>query len=248
MYVSIDCDKMRFLHKHADFKVMADLEFIEAPSPTHVDTLPTDYVNFIKGHTLTEMQLLYKNTTGEERSPYMGEQLRAVLIELANRLPESDVVPEEVHRQADWIQKSHPNGAPGFFYVKGASIPARTTQTLFKSPLLAHLTPSEAKVAACKPLPLPQYPGVSPHVPTPHPTHSEPVARAVRAPSAAPTGGVRQLIWSTADKMWEEDGKPSVKPAVLSVRKRVMDFLEKTHQIKRTSSSNELGNWQKARI
>jgi hypothetical protein len=47
--------------------------------------------------------------------------------------------------------------------------------------------------------------------------------------------------------MWEEDGKPTDKNQVLELRKRIMDKLELDEQIKRASSSSELGQWHKAR-
>jgi len=58
---------------------------------------------------------------------------------------------------------------------------------------------------------------------------------------------VREKIWAVADRMWEEAGRPTDKSKVLALRKQIMDTLEQDG-VKRTSSSNELGNWQKARI
>ena len=58
---------------------------------------------------------------------------------------------------------------------------------------------------------------------------------------------MREKIWAVADRMWEEAGKPIEKGTVLALRKDIMNVLEQDG-VKRTSSSNELGNWQKARI
>lgn len=70
---------------------------------------------------------------------------------------------------------------------------------------------------------------------------------AVKGVAQARSSGVRDKIWEVADRMWEEAGKPTDKRAVLALRKCMMDALER-QDVKRTSSSNELGNWQKARI
>jgi hypothetical protein len=47
--------------------------------------------------------------------------------------------------------------------------------------------------------------------------------------------------------MWADAGKPTGASAVLALRKQIMNKLEE-EGVKRTSSSNELGNWQKARL
>jgi hypothetical protein len=48
--------------------------------------------------------------------------------------------------------------------------------------------------------------------------------------------------------MWEAAGKPTDKAVVLELRKKMMAELEEKHSVKRTSSSNELGNWMKDRL
>lgn len=65
--------------------------------------------------------------------------------------------------------------------------------------------------------------------------------------AARQVGKTGAQIWAVADQMWEAVGKPTDKATVLTLRKAIMDRLEASG-IKRTSSSNELGSWQKARI
>lgn len=60
--------------------------------------------------------------------------------------------------------------------------------------------------------------------------------------------GNKAIIWEIADTMWEAAGKPFDKPVVLALRKTMMNELEFTHGIKKTSSSNELGSWMKTRV
>ena len=55
-------------------------------------------------------------------------------------------------------------------------------------------------------------------------------------------------MWGVADREWEAAGKPNDVSVVLKLRKEVMNILEKDHAVKRTTSSNELGAWQKARV
>lgn len=59
--------------------------------------------------------------------------------------------------------------------------------------------------------------------------------------------GAKEIIWAKADDMWSAAGKPTDKGVVLKLRKDIMDALEKDG-VNRNSASNELGNWQKARI
>ncbi len=61
-------------------------------------------------------------------------------------------------------------------------------------------------------------------------------------------GVVRDQIWQFADAQWEASGKPMDKKVVLALRKAMMPQLEKEYGIKVTTSSNELGNWMKARV
>jgi hypothetical protein len=65
--------------------------------------------------------------------------------------------------------------------------------------------------------------------------------------ATTPKGGVRSVIWEHADSVWSNAGKPLDKGVVMQLRKQMMTELE-AQGIKKTSSSNELGNWMKARV
>jgi len=56
------------------------------------------------------------------------------------------------------------------------------------------------------------------------------------------------VIWSVADQLWGAAGKPVDVKAVLALRKQMMSTLESEHNIKKTTSSTALGDWQKSRI
>lgn len=236
MYVSYDSEKMRFLHKHENINILANLDFIEHPTG-HICICPIDSTGWLNEETETELQLLYKNTTGLDHSQHHGAQLREVLRALAYKLPVDDVNGFEADRQADHVSR-FPN-KEGYVFVPGATIPKlRVDAQLFAT---VTLSADEAVNAARKRI----APAHTPAVTVPATSAPPRTPNAVSAPRA---GGVRTIIWMVADELWEAAGRPSDKQRVLGLRKEAMDRLEKVHNIKRTSSSNELGNWQKARI
>ncbi len=245
MYVSIDRDNMRFLHKHPDYSTVSNVSWIEAP---HVSLLvtPIDYSHFLKDFTDLELRLLYRNTTGVDHTAYGGDALRAILQELAERLPDTDADPREARLQADYIDQD--NQEP-FVYVKGALRPAKSGDLWEPEALKAPRSDNEEVIAAAVRLRPAQPRATAASTPAAASTGSRAArpAAAPRTPTAPRQGGVREKIWARADSMWEEAGKPTDKSTVLALRKRMMDALEE-EGVKRTSSSNELGNWQKARI
>lgn len=83
-----------------------------------------------------------------------------------------------------------------------------------------------------------------PGVTTPRVNQRRPQGLAI---AVSQLGKTASQIWAVADQMWQSIGKPTDKATVLTLRKAIMDRLEASG-IKRTSSSNELGNWQKTRI
>jgi len=48
--------------------------------------------------------------------------------------------------------------------------------------------------------------------------------------------------------MWEAAGKPFDIPTILSLRQTIMKVLNDEHKIKISTSSNELGRWQKSLV
>lgn len=72
-------------------------------------------------------------------------------------------------------------------------------------------------------------------------------ARTLSANNDAPKGGKRAIIWEVADLAWEAAGKPIDITKLLALRKEIMTTLETQHNVKRTTSSTALGEWQKVR-
>jgi hypothetical protein len=242
MYISIDRNLGRFMHKHPDFRVVCDLDYIiNVAGQTDVGPIDS-FDTFLRGWTDLELQMLYRNTTGLANVSFNGHQLKGVLAAIANKLPVSDAIAAEVHLQASWMEKNHPK-EDGYFYVKGSWLPSHEPD-LFYTGLKVNVSAGEVQDAARNATVLATQ--RAPRVPATQ--GSVPRARPSAAPSAPRTAGVRATIWKTADDIWAKHGSPKEKNAVLALRKRIMDILEADHAVKRTSSSNELGNWQKARV
>lgn len=243
MYISIHRKDLRFLHKHESVRTVCDLDFINAGNQ-HVDVTFLGAPNFLRDLTETELQRLYRHTTGQmEDSPHHGDALRNVLAELADRFPCTDANAFEADRQAAWIETNDDARLRAFQYTRGTSKPAEAPDEP-GPPALVTLTNEEAAIAARRrAAPAPQPTGAgggsSGAEPAPRPVHVVMQARQA--------GKTTTVIFQVADRMWEEAGKPTRLDEVLALRKKMMDELERVG-IKRTTSSSALGAWQKARI
>lgn len=245
MYVSIDRENLKFLHKHPDLHVVSNLAWIDAPHAA-LSVAPYDHNSFLSGYTDMELKILYRNTTGVDHTGFEGDALRAILAELAERLPVSDVNAFEVERQAAILEDGNHDR---YKYVKGSTRPAKQGELFEPEALKAVRSDNEEVIAAAVRLRPAQPRATATHTPAPasaQPRPARPTA-APLLPRAPRQGGVREKIWEVADRMWDEAGKPTEKSTVLALRKNIMNALEQDG-VKRTSSSNELGNWQKARI
>jgi hypothetical protein len=251
MHVAIDRDNMGFLWAHQDYDVLLNMAHLEADCAVHVVSLenPAYYQPFI-GFTDYELKLLYENTTGEKYEGFSRPALEQTIYGLAVR-----ILPLEVNRlhlsfQAQQVGEEY----SGLYkYVPGAKEPALIQDGLFGVPhkRLGRNVEAE-RLAALGEL----YPQLAPPArafggtgPDRPPASTNPAPRAPRPANSAPPprGSTRETIWNCADKMWEDAGKPTSTSAVLALRKQIMNKLEE-EGVKRTSSSNELGNWQKARL
>lgn len=236
MHIVIDKGKLRFLPiKHENMFAVCDLVVIEAPN-TFVYVCPLDD-KFLNQFTDLELMLLYKNTTGET-AMRVGDKLRDILFEIAERIPVRTVNLIELSLQASLIPNKT---SKRYVYNYGG------TRPLEKDPLFA-LEPCAlpANISAVIPK---RIAPISAPINKPAQVQQPTAKTAHTSTQQTPKkGGVRDIIWFVADKMWEAQGKPMDKQIVLSLRKEAMGILEAEHGVKKTSSSNELGNWMKARI
>lgn len=98
MYISIDRKTIRFLHKHPDYITVANLDFVAQRGDTALG--PIDSGSLFKEFTDKELSTLYRNTTGDHNIPAVGDSLRLVLMELADRYPVAQVDPAKIEALA----------------------------------------------------------------------------------------------------------------------------------------------------
>lgn len=210
MYISIDRDKTRFMHKHADFTTVCELDYIgQVIKRTDVEPI-TEGTQFLTHWTEYELRLLYhKSVTGdnvkEPRCPHAGVILRAVLLEMAQRLPVTDADPAEASAQAAWIEERLNKGedVAEYQYVRGSKTPGRKG-SLFAHNACAILPPEEAaKVAharitaqATRASALAQaQASAAAQAAISAPAQPKPA----RSSAGAPRSGVCKLIWEALD-------------------------------------------------
>jgi len=222
MYVSLDMQNMRIVHKHSSVNAVCGLVHIELPDVA-VNVCPIDMT--VKHKTDMEIKMLFRSCFPGQADHMPIAEMKSKILQFAEEFPVTDLDELEVKRQADSIRDGDKKA---YKYVKGSFRASRPAE------LFADATGDAVRAGAT----------------VPASSAARPVrpAAAPRAATGAPrASGVREKIWAVADRMWEEAGKPTEKSTVLALRKDIMNALEQDG-VKRTSSSNELGNWQKARI
>lgn len=239
MFVCVDMDNLQFIHKHREHEVVSGLAYLEAcDRSTTVDN--TEREHFLINLTPLDLRILYRNTTAEDITGTDDTVVREMLAEIVdNHIKASLVVPAELELQIAAVIDDLEKGIP-WKYSLGAKRPAKQDQ-LFS--------------LHCKPLPPVTAQQAAARAPQQRAQRAAPKARAapVAPPQAAPVRkarahSVRPTIWAVADAMWQAEGSPTDKTVVLELRKKMMVELEEKHGVKRTSSSNELGNWMKERL
>lgn len=244
MFILIDMDQCAITHKHRSREVLNMLAWIECKCAAKV--LPLGNPRHISDAlTPLEMQMVYKNATGQELKAY-GNIMATVLHEMAKRMPDTKCNPEEVEKQAWCVLPADP---ASYRYAPGAHKPEHLPGLFQREPikvvadagevaLAAQTAATYAQHASANPPPAPRAPmaGGSPTPAAP---------RAPRAPSAPRQGGTKSVVFSVADEMWKAAGSPTDTATVLRLRKDIMGALERDHNVKRTTSSVTLGDWQK---
>ena len=239
MFVCVDMDNLQFIHKHREHEVVSGLAYLEAcDRSTTVDSTECDH--FLKNMTPLDLRILYRNTTGMDITGTDDIVVREMLATIVdNHIQERRVVLAELDTQIEVVVDDLEKGIP-WMYSLGARKPAKQEQLFQLS--CKPLDPTSAMLAAQR-------------APQQRSQRSAPKPRATptAAPRPAPVRkarayNVRPTIWAVADAMWQAAGSPRDKIMVLELRKKMMAELEEKHSVKRTSSSNELGNWMKERL
>lgn len=251
MYVAINRDEMGFLWAHPRYEVLMDMAHLEADCAVHVVSMenPSYYKPFAS-FTDLELKLLYENTTGEKYNGFNRTALEQTVWGLANRLDTLDVNPIVLNFQAQKVDEEY---AGLYRFVPGAKEPMLVQDGLFgvarkqvSRKLDEEQLAQAGKLYPQEAAPPPTFAATGPDRPRAS-TSAAPRAPRPAGSPVPPRGSTRETIWNKADAMWEEAGKPTSAAVVLALRKRIMDALEQDG-VKRTSSSNELGNWQKDRL
>lgn len=222
MFIALDYKRHTFLPlAHSSLETLCDLVVTEAPDvPVHVENITYPFLGSWRD---LDCIMLYKNTTGQTATK-IGDDLRVLLMELASRIPECNVNVGATAQRAEQVEET---GEPcKRIFVMG---PVKLQQAADEREVLGR-------------------PRVRP-VAREIPRVNTSTAGAPRSgPSVPRMGGAREIIWSVADTMWQAVGSPKELPKILILRKEIMAKLESDHGVKRTTSSNELGNWQKAKL
>lgn len=239
MFVCVDIEALQFTHKHRVHEIVSGLAFLEAcDRSTLVDS--TENEHFLKNLNPLNCRWLYRNTCGEDITGTPDLVVRQMLAALVAKLPTTLAVQDDLDAQIEAVQDDLHAGKP-WKYALGAKKPIRLERldSLHCKPL----TNEEAEQAAL------QAPQLRAERAAPKPAATASAApQPAPAPRKARAHSVRPVIWAVADSMWEAAGKPMDKAVVLELRKKMMTELEEKHSVKRTSSSNELGNWMKDRL
>lgn len=238
---------MAITHKHSDREVLAKLSWLECTNAGV--TLSLSGIRPLLEFSVSEIKLLYKNATGVDLKGISHNGLAQAVLEVAKRMPDTLCSKSEVLAQANCVLDGDPSH---YSYVYGAMEPEHLSSLFVPEPItVARCEAEELKAAQAytPPAPQPYTPAAPAATASANPAAHTSAAPAAQKPPTAPrTGGTRDTIFKVADQMWEAAGSPSDLPHILSLRKQIMVELEANHDIKKTTSSTALGDWQKQRL
>lgn len=236
-YIAIDKVNLAVRHKHTDRSVVTGLAYIEL---SHVAAAVQEVSGDADWESFSDYELkrLYESMTGHRYEGYSRPRLLELVTHAALALEDTDADAGEVAAQVAGIEPTD----RGFYRYSKGSRRAAQLQGLFVRPACTALTvpPDAVPAGGRERTPAAITPAATPATP--------PQPRAPRAPSNAPRTGSRAIIFEVADRMWGAAGSPKDIGAVLALRKQIMTTLETEHDIKKTTSSTALGEWQKVRL
>lgn len=267
MYISIDMDKQRFLHKHADHETVSKLSWLECGQQVsiRIDNIEAD--NWLRGVAHGDLCHLYQNTTGD--SYHEAEwgarafQFRERLREAARNMPQTVAMIDEVDAQVAAVD-DRLHAGERFKYALGARVPAQAGE-LFPLPYVP-LVPEQTKAADARAeegvrlfrehleaekrgdfLPassraqagLPPLPGV-PAAPA---TPQEAVPAAPKPPKAR-TGSVQPVVYAAAEAAWTDPARVASGESWPNVKARLFKQLS-DDGLHPTTVRIKLSNWAK---
>lgn len=133
MYISIDMDNDRILHKHQDHETVSALSWLECGQHTSIRIDNTESDNFLRGVAHGNLCHLYKNTTGDDyNEANWGDrawQFRERLREAARNMAATVALTDEVLAQVAAVD-DRLHAGERFKYALGSRVPAQA-QELF---------------------------------------------------------------------------------------------------------------------
>lgn len=244
-YVAIELSKLQVLFVVDDIWIAGCLVDLQCKDDESV--LVGEMSNGRDWQRFTDSQLvtLFRNVTGLPSICSMTRrQIIQVICDAITTIPPVKYKKHEVELQCQ-AAEAVGNERPRLQYVYGALKPSIVGDG--ELPFAKGFATQE-NIEAAKAGKLPAFTSPQPVAnPAPLPQPATPAIAPAAAPKqavSAPAGKVSAVIWDTADKFWIAAGSPKEVKDIMKVRKETMDELEK-HGIKRTTASNELGNWQR---
>ncbi len=246
MRVALDMTHFRVVGLHQIQEILHALVYLECGNVKDILFADTESPYFLAGVKPLEMQHLFRNITGETKTLTFDEARAAVTVAIQS-MKAMLVDDQELDRQIAAVEKQlegKPGTIPFFRYHLGGRVPKVADSQFIRTIVRDDKQRYAAQAAAQRLQPLP---AALPYAPRPAGTVGQKTG-VPRVTGAEPTGGVAGQVWETADAMWKAAGSPKDVKVVLALRMEMMKVLETEHDVKRTTSSNTLGQWMKARL
>lgn len=267
MYISINMDRLVFLHKHQDHETVSRLAWLECGQQisVRIDSIEAD--NFLRGVAHGDLCHLYQNTTGDSflevewgaRAFQFRERLREAARNMACTVCMVDEVDAQVAAVNDRL-----HAGERFKYALGARVPAQEGE-LFPLAFIP-LAPVQTKAADARAAEqvqahkehleaerrgdfLPASVRTQAGLP---PLPSAPVA-APTAPEAAPpapkptkarSGSVQPIVYAAAEAAWSDPQRVSSGESWADVKARLFKQLSE-QGLHPTTIRIKLSNWAK---
>src|SRR3954465_5051882 len=128
MFISVDMDKLVFLHKHADHETVSRLSWLECGQQVSIRIDDIEVDNFLSGIAHGDLCHLYQNVTGDSflevewgaRASQFRERLREAARNMASTVALTDEVAVQVAAVDDRL-----HAGERFKYALGAKVPAQ---------------------------------------------------------------------------------------------------------------------------
>lgn len=126
MFVSIDMDALRFLHKHVDHETISAISWLECGQHTSIRVEPyLDRSMFLRNVSELDVRMLYKNTTGKPLpADADAAAVRYQLADVVQLMPTTRALTHEVLAQAAAVD-DRLHAGERFAYALGALTPAQ---------------------------------------------------------------------------------------------------------------------------